>query len=257
MCRAFSCIVTKGGKTYWKAGLDSHDHILDKFKITYRDDQTEPDKLRFARVEITPDDGYLHPEGKWTLKIDERIEPTWWDDKHIQSAYTALDLWKNEVYNSFNLAGARNPIHPLLLPVNEVTESDIANLHQWASVWASVRDSVWDSVWDSVGASVGASVWDSVWASVGASVWDSVGASVRDSVWDSVGASVRDSVWAYLGGLFPNIQKWEGITHKRGAYPFQCFVDLWRRGFLPVYYQQKWHLLAGKDAHEVYTMEVK
>lgn len=34
-------------------------------------------------------------------------------------------------------------------------------------------------------------------------------------------ASVRDSVGAYIGSLFPNIQKWKFIEHKAGEYPFK------------------------------------
>ncbi len=267
MCQAFSCIVTKNGETYYKVGLDSHDVILDKFHIQEMDDEIEKGKLKFARVEIIPKDGYLHPEGKWTLKIDERITPTWWSEKHNKLAYRALAKWKDKVYASFNLAEALNPINPLRLESNEVTMQDIEDLKKWdsvrASVWDSVRnlvrdsvrDSVRASVWDSVGDSVGASVR----ASVGDSVWDSVRDSVRDPVWASVGDSVWDSVWdsvgAYIGSLFPSIKKWKYIKHAKGEYPYQCCVDLWKRGFVPSFDGKSWRLHAGKDAKIVYTLE--
>ncbi len=73
-------------------------------------------------------------------------------------------------------------------------------------------------------------------------------ASVRDSVWDSVRASVRDSVWAYIGSLFPNIEKWKYIKYKKGQYPFQSAIDLWKQGLVPSFDGKIWRLHGGKDA---------
>ena len=153
----------------------------------------------------------------------------------------------------YNVLESVFPFNPFSV-VNEPTENDYANLNLWASVRSSFVVSVLDSVWTSVRASVGDSVRISVWnyvrASVGDSVldsvrnfiWTSVGASVGayvgDSVWayvgDSVGASVGDSVLAYVSNLFPGITKWEGINHEKGVNPFQQYIDLWYRGFIPV-----------------------
>jgi hypothetical protein len=114
----------------------------------------------------------------------------------------------------------------------------------WESVWESVGNSVWESVWESVGNSVWNSVWDSVWESVGDSVWESVRDSVRESVWDSV----RDSVWAYTGSLFPNIKKWKYIKHRKGEYPYQPAVDLWKQGLVPSFDGKTWRLHGGPKA---------
>ena len=111
---------------------------------------------------------------------------------------------------------AINPIHPFKLKPCKVTQQDIANLKRWASV----GDPVWDSV--------------------------------RASVWDSVGASVWDPVGAYIGSLFPNIERWKYIEHKEREYPFQCAVDLWKRGFVPSFDGKVWRLHSGKDAKIVY-----
>ena len=216
MCQAFSCIVTKTGKTYYKVGLDSHDVILDKFHIRELDDEIDKERLKFARVEITPKKGYLYPEGEWVLQIDERIRPTWWTGKHEKSAYRALAKWKARVYSSFNLQESRNPINPLLLSPLEVTETDIENLRGWDSVWASV------------------------WTSVGDSVWDSVG----------------DSVGAYIGSMFPKIRKWQYINHKRGEYPYQSAVDLWKRGLVPSFNGKLWRLHSGEKAEIVWEGEL-
>jgi len=243
MCKAFSCVVAKSGKVYWQTGMDSHDELIEKFNLRHRDDTTDKQEMRLARVEITPDKGYLYPEENWTLKIDEEIKPIWWHKGLENKCLECLDLWKGEVYQ-FNLEEARNPINPLTKK-HKPNKQDIDNLRKWASVRASV----------------GASVRASVRASVGASVWDSVGysvgASVRASVWDSVGDSVWSSVWAYAGSLFPNIKTWKYTEHKEGEYPFQPAVDLWKRGFVALFDGKIWRLHSGKKADIVYEMEVK
>ncbi len=258
MCKAFSCIVTKTGKVYYKVGINSHDDLIEKFHIRELDDEIDKGKLKFARVEIVPEKGYLYPESKWNLQIDERVKPDWWAEKHEVKARKSLVKWKEKVYSKFNLEEARNPINPLLLAPQEVTQQDKDNL----KLWASVRDSVWASVWASVGDSVGDSVRDSVRDSVQASVWDSVGASVGDSVWDSVRDSARDSVWdsvwdsvrAYIGSIFPNIKKWK-YAPKTEGYPYQSCIDLWKRGFVPSYDGKVWRLHSGKDAKIVYELK--
>ena len=129
-----------------------------------------------------------------------------------------------------------NPLNPQKIRAKKVNEKDLMLLEKWGSIWDSVGDSVWDSVGDSV--------WDSVWDSVRGSVWGSVGGSV----WDSVRGSVRGSVGAYIGTLFPSIEKWKYIKHKKGEYPFQPSVDLWQRGFVPSFDGQLWRLHTGKEA---------
>ena len=72
---------------------------------------------------------------------------------------------------------------------------------------------------------------------------------------NSVGNSVWESVWAYIGSLFPAIQKWEYMEHEKGVYPFQPAVDLWKRGFIPVQIEDEWrlyHPVQGMKATCVY-----
>jgi len=161
-----------------------------------------------------------------------------------KTRYQALKVVE-EITNLDTLFGwkyseAINPIHPFKIVPPEINEGHIELIKQWASVWDSVRASV--------GASVRDSVWASVWASVGDSVWDSVRASVGASVRDSVWASVRASVRAYTGSLFPNIKKWEYINHKKGEYPLQPVVDLWKQGLVPSFDGKTWRLHGKEDA---------
>ena len=141
MCRAFSCIITKDSRVLWEAGIDSHDALIHKAGI--KDDTTDGDLIKFAKIEITPDKGYLHPEGNWTLSVDENTTPRWLTKKKIGLCWDAFGEWKERVYSNINLTEARNPINPLLLEPQEVTEQDIELLKQWASVGDSVGASVW------------------------------------------------------------------------------------------------------------------
>ena len=251
MCKAFSCIVTKDGSVLWKLGMDSHDAILSANKL--KDDTTDGDLIKFAKIEITPDKGYLFPEDKWTLKVDENTTPRWLTKTKKDLCWVAFGEWKKQIYAGINLSEAQKPINPFKLPLQDVSAADIELLKKWDSVWDSVRASVWASVWASVGDSVWASVRASVGDSVGDSVWDSVG----DSVWASVRASVGDSVWAYTGSLFIAIDKWEYVEDDVEGYPFQPCVELWKRGYVASFDGDTWRLHAGKDAKIVYSITAK
>ncbi len=213
-------------------------------------------------------------EGKPVIKDKER-----WGFKELSIIEEIPQLKLNDLFG-FNYLEASKPIHPFKGKPEKVTDEQITLLQNWASVWDSVWDSVgasvgdsvgasvvdsfwnssWYSVWDSVKASLGDSFLDSIWASVMASVWaavwDSVGASVRASVWDSVRASVGDSFWAYIGSLFPKIEKWK-YTEKLNlsGYPFQSAVDLWRQGFVSSFDRRTWRLHAGLKGSVVFEME--
>jgi len=224
MCRAFSCLVTRGNKVYWKTGVDSHEGILDLYKKqdSNLNDEKTPPLNTFARIEIVPPkEDYLNTNfGEWIFQIDESIKPSFLKDKHADLCRQALLDWTKVIY-TFNLEEARKPIHPfkIVLP-SEITEEHLALLKQWASVRDSVRYSVR--------------------ASVGDSVWD--------SVWDSVG----DSVWAYVGSLFP-LSEWKYIDYKnplfeKGKYPFQSVVDLWKLGLVPSWDGKVWRLHGGEKA---------
>jgi len=148
MCKAFSCLVTKSGNVYWKTGLDSHDGLVDQFKAS--DPELSDDKVpplnTFCRVEINPKNGnYLEPKQEWTLTVDERIVPSWWNtgNKYRPSCYSALRKWQKQVYSGINLEEARNPIHPFKIkPPRKITKQHLTLLREWASV----RDSVGASV---------------------------------------------------------------------------------------------------------------
>jgi len=139
----------------------------------------------------------------------------------------------------YNLLEICFPINPFKIKhVVELTQADIDNLKKWASV----RDSIWDSISNSVSGSISNSVSGSVGCSIRDSIRDSVWSSVGDSVWNSVGDSVWNSVWVYISSLFPNIKKWKYVEHEEGVNPFQCCIDLWKRGLVPSFDDTTWRL---------------
>ena len=90
MCSFFSCIVTKEGKVVWDVEKDSHDDLLIMAGIA--DKTADPDKMRFARVEITPPNGDVFEKDikKWTLKVDQTITPHWFTEHTEKLCFGAL-----------------------------------------------------------------------------------------------------------------------------------------------------------------------
>ena len=120
----------------------------------------------------------------------------------------------------YKLSEALYPVNPLLLPKATVTDADIELLKQWNSVRNGAKDSILSSVMDSVRNGVG------------------------DSVWYGVGA--------YIGSLFPGINKWKYKNHEQGQYPFQSAVNLWHRGLVPSFDGKIWRLHSGEKAEVVW-----
>ena len=88
------------------------------------------------------------------------------------------------------------------------------------------------------------------WASVWGLVWDSVRGSVGGSVWNLV--------WAYSGSAFtPVVKKWAYVKHlKKGVYPFQSGVELWKLGLVPSFDGKLWRLHSGKKAEVIWDGEL-
>ena len=142
MCKAFSCIVLEAGDIYWQAGLDSHEDIIDKFKLNKYDKVDDG----LCRIEITPEnEDYFNPDGKWKFDFDTP-KPKWWNMKYKDLCYGELKKWKDKIYSSFNWQEAKNPINPFKIEPPKITDEHIKLLREWGSVWDSVGDSVWDSV---------------------------------------------------------------------------------------------------------------
>jgi hypothetical protein len=223
MCKAFSCIVLRDRTVLWKFGIESHDKILELNNIP--DDESDADKVKFCRIEISPNNNnYLNPD-KWIFKIDQKPIPTWIEEEHEKVCWKAFRNWKQELDK---ILIYKPIIHPFKLEPPEITDKHIALLREWASVR------------DSVVSSVGHPVEHSVWYSV----VSSVGHSVGHSVWYSVVSSVGHSVGAYIGSFFVLPRSDWKYTEQipTDGYPFQSAVTLWEMGLVPSFNGKIWRL---------------
>ena len=100
MCDFKSFIVTKSGKVLF-SDEDSHEAIIRKFADKYdlRDETTDPERLLFARVEITPPNGDVFEKdiNNWNFVIDQSIIPTWWSDDNKRECLATLEKYLSEV----------------------------------------------------------------------------------------------------------------------------------------------------------------
>jgi hypothetical protein len=255
MCQAFSALITKSKKVYWKEGVDSHDGLLKLYQKNDKElkDDKEPPNNTFARIEIVPPKkNYLDIKSKWIYQIDERVKPSWLDDSYEKPCRVAQKKWQDKVYKSFDLEQILHPIHPFKIKPPKITQKHLDLLKEWDTVGATVRATVRDTVRATVRDTVGDTVWDTVRVTVGDTVGDTVRDTVWDTVWDTVGATVGatvwDTVWAYIGSMF-SIKKWKYCEKvKVKGYPFNSVVKLWKMGLVPSYDGKVWRLHGSPNA---------
>lgn len=261
--KAFSCLVSQPGKVYWRAGIDSCDELIKRFKL-------DDGKTSYAKVEIVPDNTkeytYLFPDKPWKLIIDEKTAPAWWTQENKDAAWKAFEEWKKIVFQ-FNYTATLNPFNIALSRQHEPTTGDIANLKEWALVWKSVKaskSSIGVSAATTVRDYVGPCVWNNVSASIeaafralhvecpGAVVCQGVeahlGASLTPSVRDAIGDSVGDGMSAFVAGYFINIKKWKYYEGGMEGYPYRSGAELWAHGLIPSFDGKVWRLSSGEDA---------
>ena len=146
MCKAFSGIVDRSGKVYWKFAVDSHEDIKNKFNLLLKDKR----KSDLCPFEIAPMNGnYLQPD-KWDFRFDENIIPDWWKASHEKHCWEAYKRWKLNLDKTLIYKKIVHPLEDVEFK-GEVTIEQKALLKQWASVWDSVGASVRDSVWAYIG----------------------------------------------------------------------------------------------------------
>ena len=247
MCKCASFVVTKS-KVFWSKTSDSHEEIIKEFNL-----HEGVNGNNFVRVEVSPEGNNLSlPLKDWEFKVDQDCVPGWFSNdvkKYEKLCSLELKKWAKHKLN-FNVQEAFNLIHPFKVKrtkKNTLSKKEIeALVRDWASVGASIRASIRASVGYSVRYSVRDSTVTSVWCSVGASV----GASVGDSVWYSVG----DSVNGYIGSLFPNVKKWEGLEGK--VNPWESIRKLWINGYVPSFDGEVWRIHEGPKVKVVLKIKI-
>jgi len=258
MSRAFSCLVTKSNKVYWKLGVDFHKELHNIYKERDRELDKDAPHIAFARIEIVPKNrDYLNPDGPdgWIYQIDEVVKPSWIKEEHKESALKAHKLWKEKTYA--RIALDQMPEHPFEIEAPKPTKEHLELLKEWISVSDFVANSVTYSTRDSVGNSISGFVWfvvrDILWDTIIDPVWKSVddsGDSVDDAKWRLVANSLGNSMKAQIGPMFPAIKKYRHIHAEVfrtiEGYPFRSAVRLWRAGLVPCKdYHYNWCLIGS------------
>jgi len=157
-----------------------------------------------------------------------------------------------------------NLVHPFKLPmVNQVNNSQIRLLKQWALTVDLTSKSVMESVDNSVGEVEKDLVWNLednlVIEPVDDLTWESQWDSKGNSLWDLKDESVWDAEWGYFGSMFKlKRSEWKYTDKiKCKGYPFQSLVKLWEQGLVPSFDGTIWRLHSGKKAKVVFEIKRK
>ena len=95
MCNFWSAIVKKNGTVLFDEMSDSHEDVIDKYKL--KDETADPELLEFARIEITPPRGDVFaPTKDWIFKIDQSCTPVWFTDKNKKDCYKKLKTFASK-----------------------------------------------------------------------------------------------------------------------------------------------------------------
>ena len=90
MCAPASFVVTKD-KVFWSAKSESHAEIIEEHKL-HADGASGPN---IAKVEVNPPNGdFTLPLDEWLFKLDEDVQPKWYDPAAIKAMVRAeLPKW--------------------------------------------------------------------------------------------------------------------------------------------------------------------
>jgi len=173
----------------------------------------------------------------------------------------------------FKYSEAINPINPLEITPPEIGQTHIDLLYDWAFVraiggfkeYVSSRYTIWDAVQASIKYNktnrTGQKHWVSEWIAVADPVYD-VFVKLKEKLHTTIGkqfeslpisaetritSSLTDACGAYIGSLFPKIDKWVCCEKIDKPYPFESASILWKMGLIPIYDGKYWYLVgAGK-----------
>jgi hypothetical protein len=199
MCKLASFVVTRE-RVLWHPESDSHEKIIEKFKL----DDRNPD---FVRVELTPIGAdYLKPVKEWEYRVDQRDTPLWYNAKNAEeSVRHELTKWRKRrqwFFDAMDFVATiedtpwfgvkRKPLKTWRVFDSRAAARDAA----WAAAGAAARDAAWAAAQDAAGdaardAARDAAV-DAAWAAARAAAGASAGDAARDAAWAAAG----DAAWA-------------------------------------------------------------
>ncbi|MDR0553249.1 MAG: hypothetical protein LBG76_00415 [Treponema sp.] len=259
--QGFAVIVSKDGKTYWQAGVESGDKLMQLFNLA--------GDGNYMQASVVPDNNmaypYLYPDLPWKLVVKAE-RPAWYSRTHEEAIMAAFEEWKAFVYD-FDMEGffyffdhlQKEPVKP--------TASDIALLKEWAALNPDGKSAnatpdanfpwVGQSIWSDAEQYLNDAFNQAYGQCPGPTVCHGIEASLKTTldpaVEDLIGSSVGEK--ALVGSFFTNTAKWKGS--EGSAYPYQVCAELWKRGFIASFDGTTWRLSSGKDGAVVYTITAK
>jgi len=164
----------------------------------------------------------------------------------------------------YRLAEAYYPKNPLVGTPKKPTKKDIELLKKWIEIeednFAKIKECVEDTIRNQY-----PNLKQHIWDGIGQDIIEKIRLALRDEiVWAPeklpreyakyyyIDNSVKDFIYAYLGSLYPRVENWKKIQHKEGEYPFQCAVELLKRGFVPSFDGGCWRLHSGKRGQKLF-----
>jgi hypothetical protein len=152
MCKAFSCLITKSKKVYWKTGVDGHDKLQNMFAKKdkeLKDDKDAPHNT-FARIEIVPKDGnYLNPKQKWVYQIDEKVKPDFLTKSYEKICRKEWKKWFNEAYlidADLETLPKNEFIYVVNSKIAQLTDKQTIEMYGFSQVgemWGSTTTNLW------------------------------------------------------------------------------------------------------------------
>jgi hypothetical protein len=260
--QGFAVVVSNTGKTYWQAGVESHDTIMKLFSLE--------DNGSYIKATVVPDNDepypYLYPDLPWKLVISSE-KPAWYNQTHENAIMASFEEWKSFVYD-FDLDGFFNFFANLPLDPIQPEEKDILLLKEWAvlnsggensgakrpdanypwvgqSIWSDAETYLNDAFSETYGQCPGPTVCHGIEAYLGI--------TLDPAVEDLIGSSVGEK--ALVGSFFTNTVKWQGS--ESALYPNQACADLWKRGFIVSFDGVIWRLSSGIEGTVVYEISEK
>jgi hypothetical protein len=191
MCKLASFIVTRE-RVLWHPGSDSHENIIDKYKL---DDRKQCD---FVRVELSPpNEDYTKPLTEWVYRVDQDNTPEWYSAKEAEiAARHELDKWRKKRQWFFDAIDFVQTIKDV-----KWLDGHKKPLKAW-KVFAA-RSAAWDAVRSAVR--------DGVRSAARSAAWDAVRSAVRDGVRSAAGlaagSAVRDAVRSAAGSAAQDAER--------------------------------------------------
>lgn len=266
---AFSCVVDKEGKVYWKLGIDNYITLREKYGLTPADSaafKVEPELNGRPETYVVPDG--LNPEvdrhfeffeedaADWKIhSLDKGGKPDWVDEKMEASVMEACRAWREEAFSHID----RNALFTFFEKGNYAAsygEEEIRLMKDYVMSLKRpgppAKAAFMNMVAETIGPTLAANVEDWIFAK-----WRLVHTACpqpnmkigycRYKKYDKFNKPNQriDDTFPYLAAAhFLKDINWHT---EDGSCPFESAAELMRRGYVVFYDFENWYLAAGEE----------